>query len=127
MGETERNMICSKEEPSDDFYEFGLEDYARVMQGLQKQKQHVEKGLRTAKLREQEEKVMAAKFPHTQIRILFPNDDIIQASSIQADEFSSNKEPKKHQWWGLKIWAWSHQVFVVWLALLAFMSCSAEV
>lgn len=73
-----RSFWCRAEDPTDEFYEFGVEDYARVMQGLQRKKKHAEKGLRTAKLREQEEQAMAAKFPRTLIRVVFPSREIVQ-------------------------------------------------
>lgn len=69
---------CRVEEPPDEFYDFGVEDYARLMQGLQQKKQRAERGLLTARHREQEERELAARFPRTRIRIFLPNDDILQ-------------------------------------------------
>lgn len=62
----------------DSFFEFGMEDYAAVMQGYSRSKSRAEAGLRTAKLRQQEEAKSASKFPRTIIRIVFPDSYILQ-------------------------------------------------
>ena len=66
------------EDPPDDFFEFSAEDYARVMAGWSRAHKRAEAGLRTAKLREQEEREKASKFPAAIQRIHFPDGFIMQ-------------------------------------------------
>lgn len=69
---------CRTEEYSDDFYDFGLDDYASVVQGYKAAKQRAEAGLKTAKMREQEQLALAARFPHTRIRVFLPDGFVLQ-------------------------------------------------
>lgn len=64
----------------DEFYEFGVEDYAKVVQGYKIAKQRAEAGLRTAKMRETEAVERAKRFPETRIRIFFPDGFIVQVT-----------------------------------------------
>ena len=48
------------------------------MRGYSKSKRVEEKGLRTAKMREQEERDKASKFPDCKIRIEFPDGYLLQ-------------------------------------------------
>jgi len=73
-------MTCRVEDVPDDFYEFGPGDYVAVMQGYSHSKAQAEVGLRTAKLRQQEETKKASRFPQTTIRIVFPDTHILQVS-----------------------------------------------
>lgn len=66
------------DEPPDSFYEFGPDDFAAVMKGYSKSKAEAEKGLRTSKMREQEEQEKANRFPHATIRIEFPDGTLLQ-------------------------------------------------
>ena len=78
-GSPDWRLLCSQDDPPPEFYEFGLEDYVRVQQGISRAAKHAEAGLRTAKLREQEERQKASRFPKCTLRILFPDGVIMQA------------------------------------------------
>ena len=67
------NKCCRQDEPPDSFYEFGPDDFAVVMKGYSRSKAEAEKGLRTGKMREQEQHDKARRFPSTTIRIEFPD------------------------------------------------------
>lgn len=62
----------------DSFYEFGPDDFAVVMRGYSKSKAEAEKGMRTAKMRQQDEQQKARRFPHVIIRIEFPDGYFLQ-------------------------------------------------
>lgn len=74
-------MYCREDELPDSFYEFGVEDYARVMQGYSNAKARSEAGMRTAKMREEEESLRARRFPTTKLRIQFPDSITLQVHS----------------------------------------------
>lgn len=71
------------EDPPDAFYEFGVGDFAAVMQGYSKSKSEAEKGLRTAKMRDQDEREKASRFPLSVIRIEFPDGYLLQVHWLQ--------------------------------------------
>ena len=77
-----RLTLRRNEDPPDDFFEFGAEDYARVMAGWNRAHKRAEAGLRTAKLREQEERERASRFPEAVQRIHFPDGFILQVSAV---------------------------------------------
>lgn len=82
----------TEEEVPDSFFEFGMEDYAAIMQGYSQSKTRAEAGLRTAKLRQQEEAQKASKFPQTTIRIVFPDSYILQIKFQSQETVGNLKE-----------------------------------
>ena len=79
-----RHSSCRVDEPPDSFYEFGMADYAVVMKGYSRSTAEAEKGLRTAKMREQEERERAGKHPHTIIRIEFADGFLLQVIVVNS-------------------------------------------
>lgn len=67
----------------DSFYEFGADDFAAVMKGYSQSKAEAEKGLRTAKMRDQEERDRARRYPEATIRIELPDGLLLQVWTEQ--------------------------------------------
>ena len=73
--------MCRDQDPPDSFYEFGPDDFAAVMRGYSQSKAESEKGLRTSKMRKNEEEERARKYPQAMIRVEFPDGNFLQASA----------------------------------------------
>jgi hypothetical protein len=94
MVREQASVLCStEEEVPDSFFEFGMEDYAAIMQGYSQSKTRAEAGLRTAKLRQQEEAQKASKFPQTTIRIVFPDSYILQVTPVPRPHCNARLTP----------------------------------
>lgn len=75
---------CRTEELSDDFYDFGPDDYAAVMSGYKNSHSRAEAGLKTGKLRERDRLAWAEKFPTTHVRIFMPDGHVVQVGNYSS-------------------------------------------
>ena len=74
-------FYCRSNDLPDSFYEFGTADFALVMRGYSNSKAEAEKGLRTAKMREDDERARARQYPKTAIRIAYSDGFYLQVRS----------------------------------------------